>query len=272
MSNMEIIDVPTPDPSEETSLRWRLASVCGYTLAILDDCRSPSLQAGTAILIRIGDRLFAATAAHCIGPAPYLAFDQEFPLPTDPTPARYIARHPMLDIGLIEVDSSRTGRSCGLETLDVTPPVLPADPRRPERPGYWIVGYPRAEDSRTRDALILTAVSVGTHPVEVADVRYTFTYPVRFVRLVDGEPVSGTSPESPVGFSGGGIWRFADDPSDGLLIPSSFVRLTAIQSAWQSSIRHAYCVPIRHWIELVYDHYADLRSLLVSHFSFLAER
>lgn len=272
MSSMEIINLPPPDPAGETSLRLQLKIVSSYTLSILDNCRSPNVEGGTAVLIRIGDRLFAATVAHCIGSAPYLAFDDQFPFPPEPTPTRNIVRHPMLDLALIELDPNRTGRGCGLETLDMTPPALPADPRQPGPPGYWIVGYPQRAHTRTNDTLTFTLVPAGTHPVAVADTRYTFTYPVRFVRILDGEPVLGTSPETPHGFSGGGIWRFVEPPAGRPLIPGEFVRLAAIEYEWLKTHRHVYGVPIRHWIELVYDHYRDLRPLLVSHFSFLAGR
>jgi hypothetical protein len=268
----EIIHLPPPSHEEDKELRPQLTIVHTYTLLIIADCQTRgSLQIGTAVLIRIANRLFAATAKHCIGNAPLLVFGEEFSLPSPPTPFLRCLSHPNLDIGLLEVKADTTPYGCSVESLDASIPVLPEDPRSPKPPFHWIVGYPWAEAEQTGDLLRITAVSVGTHPVKVEATRYQFTYPLQFFRLVGDSPESGDKPETPHGFSGGGIWRFVPSEANRLFVPGDNIRLCGIQSEWWKPERHAYVVPISCWIKFVYDHYADLQHLLAERFPFLRD-
>jgi hypothetical protein len=266
----EIIHLPPPSPEEDKELRPQLTIVCTYTVPIVADClTSVSLQIGTAVLIRIANRLFAATAKHCIGEAPLLVFDQDFALPTVPTPFLRSLTHPTLDIGLLEVTTDTTPYGCSVDNLDTSSPVLPEDPRSPKPPFHWIVGYPWAEAKHTGGLLSIKAVSVGTHPVRVEDARYQFTYPLRFCRLVGDSPEIGDQPETPHGFSGGGVWRFAPSEVGKLFVPGENIRLCGIQYEWRRPERRAHIVPISCWIKFVYDHYPDLQRLLAERFPFL---
>jgi hypothetical protein len=266
----EIINLPPPSPEEEKVLRPQLAIVCTYTLPIIADCQTrSSLQIGTAVLIRIAHRLFAATAKHCIGNAPFLVFGKNFDLPATPTPFLRCLTHPTLDIGLLEIKTDTSPYGCSVENLDTSLPVLPEDPRSPKPPFYWIVGYPWAEAKKIGDLLKIKAVSVGTHPVRVEEARYQFTYPLSFCRLVGDSPEIGDHPETPHGFSGGGIWRLVPSEVGKLFVPGENIRLCGIQYEWQKPDRHAHIAPISCWIRFVYDHYPDLQHLLAQTFPFL---
>src|SRR5436190_563409 len=57
-----------------------------------------------------------------------------------------------------------------------------------------------------------------------------------------------SSARTPYGFSGGGLWRFAQSAPKQLFIPEQNIRLCGIQYAWQESERYAHIVPISCWV------------------------
>lgn len=205
----EIINLPPPPPEGENELRQELAIVCTYTTMIIADSQTKgSSEMGTAELVRIGTRLFAATAKHCVGEAPYLVLGDRFELPAPPTPLLKCIKHSSLDIAVLELETDSTPHGCSIENLDTTAPVLPADPRSPKPPFHFVVGYPWDERTESGNLLEMKAVAFSTHPIKVEDDRYQFTYPVSFVRYAGQSLVLGDKPATPHGFSGGGVWQF----------------------------------------------------------------
>jgi hypothetical protein len=267
----EIVKLPPPDPKEEPELREKLKMVSAYTLPIMVDCvnRTSKVPIGTAVLIRIADRLFAATAKHCVVASPLLVVEQNFSLPAKPTRVRKILGHPSLDVGLVELDPELTPRGCSLDNLDVSLPEIPEDPRTPKPPFHWIVGYPDDETAQVGGILRLPQVWVSTHPIIIEEHRYTFSYPLQFYRIAGDTPKLGDQPQTPVGFSGGGLWWFVQPEAGELVSPERNVRLRGIQSAWFNEKRHSYLIPIKCWIQLVYDYYPVLRTCLKNKFPFL---
>jgi hypothetical protein len=267
----EIINLPPPPPEGEKELRQELAIVCTYTNMLIADSQTKgSLEIGSAELVRIGGRLFAATANHCIGKAPYLVFGDRFALPAPPTPLLNCIKHPSLDIGVLELLPDSTPHGCSVENLDTAAPVLPTDPRSPKPPFHFVVGYPWDERKLAGDLLGMKAVAFGTHPIKVEDHRYQFTYPLRFAHYEGEKLVIGDKPVTPHGFSGGGVWQFVPPAEGKLYTPADQIRLCGIQYAWGGAVeRQVYVVPISYWIKVVYDNYPDLQDLLAAKFPFL---
>ena len=239
---------------------------------LIGDCVTRGkLEIGSAVLIRIGDRLFAATAKHCIGDAPYFVFGDKFSLPAKPTKFLKCVSHASMDIGFVELPADITPHGCSIENLDTSPPVLPTDPRSPQPPFYYVVGYPWEERTQVGDTMAMWVSSFGTLPIKVQNDLYQFTYPLKYVQFENGTPVEHDMPAHPKGFSGGGVWRFVPQEPGKLYVPSNHIKLHGIVYSWGGSYsRQVNAVTISCWLQFLYGYYPDLQSLLAAKFPFLA--
>jgi len=110
-----------------------LQFAASYTRAVLDDSRSARPQIGTGILVGVEDRLFVASAAHCLGPNPFLIMTHdEFPIPCNPTPLLNRGRAGNRDIGFLELENDPAVPRLSVESLCPDPPPILPDPQRPE--------------------------------------------------------------------------------------------------------------------------------------------
>src|SRR5689334_2169115 len=85
MTQPELIRLPPPPGSIPPEIRASMKFAASYTRAVIENCRDVTTAVGSGVLVGIGDRLFVATAAHCIGPAPHVIVRADFTIPCEPT-------------------------------------------------------------------------------------------------------------------------------------------------------------------------------------------
>jgi hypothetical protein len=236
------------------------------------------LSSGT--LVAVGARWFVATAAHTFPDNP----NQDFYFVSNNV-KRYFEREGRLgivssgkdrsrDIGYLELNPQYAGPFLGHEPCPVEQ-LQPAGVGRRDRlvalfghPTQF-AGTPRTENSQ---GIIAKSVAMFTTPVPSAewptwpsgsdplDVArdLVLEYPADDAfQIGTQEPVSL---DSPIGFSGGGVWNLGVEPGE-LWLPAR-VTLSAIQSAWDKTQRYCRATQIIHWLRLVHQDYPDLRPLL----------
>lgn len=246
-------------------------TVYSYTVPIVVDCEDErGIAVGTGVVIEIGHRTFVASAAHVLEKRPHVLFGREprLLMPCEPTP---FLRREFLDppdIGFLEVPNNTHHTACFFESLTDSPP--------PDNTMMLIVGHPVHAPGSLADKAweggryyeLVRASHIGAIK-EVQDARYVFDFPEDLLH-VDGQTglmSESKSYKTPEGYSGGGVWaKRALSVIPGLIYPGSRLRLYALDYAWSPKKREAYCVPIRYWVRLVYDHYPDLRSIIEKQF------
>jgi len=178
------------------------------------------------------------------------------------------------DIGFLEIDNDPAVPRLSVNCLCPNPPPIMPDPLKPEHRPTCVVGFPVDEIAVRppgHKVKIVTS-NFSTHPVAVTEEFYQYVYPLVVGRQQDGhDRVHERALNTPHGYSGGGVWVINEPPSEGLTLPHHLLRLYAIQSSWGPTYRVVNCVPIRHWLRLVYDRYPDLQELLADQFPFLRE-
>jgi hypothetical protein len=261
---------PTKQESSESDRALRFVEL--YTRPIIDDSRSNNPRIGTGVLVGIKDRLFVASAAHCLWSNPLLIMDHsEFPIPCDPTPFVNRGRVGNRDIGFLEIKNDLSVARLSIESLCPNPPPILPDAGKPEHRPTWIVGFPVDEVVIKPTRRIKLAMNnFSTHPVQVTEDEYRYVYPLVVGTQQEwNDTVNERSLNTPHGYSGSGVWVVNELPSDSLILPQNMLSLYALQSSWGEAYRVLHCIPIRHWIKLVYDSYTDLRELLAKQFPFL---
>lgn len=272
----EIIRFPPPTPEVLRDTNAALSFAAEYTRAIVVDSRQPGPDpaVGTGVLIGVGNRLFVASAAHCIEQNPFVVMTHAlYTLPRDPTRFINRARVPNRDIGFLELENDPNVPRLAVECLCPDPPPISTDPLNPSHLPTCVVGFPAHHFKRPPGHTGMGMTNYETYPVQVSEDEYQYTWP-----LVVGSyrPGTDTAVEKelnyvPGGYSGGGVWVCNPPPASGLVLPNQLLTLYALQSRYQSGERIVKCIPIRFWIKLLHDKYPDLRELLAEHFPFLSD-
>ncbi len=265
----KIFEIPNPtlEESKDVGLAYFQETISSYTLPIAANSRDVRTKWGSAVLIEIGGRLFAATASHCIGRNLFLLLNRAFQLPTNPTPTRSIFKldQDMMDIAAVELENDARLSRCSVENIAVDRPVVPADETKPGRPFYYVCGFPSAEYRWQGGEIHIRAISLATFPQSISPDVYKFAYPTTVSERF-GDQFIDKPAGTPHGFSGGGLWKF-HPPEPGEIYSPRNARLYGIQYEWHDNDdidkgRRIYCVPIRHWINLIASNYPDLRGAL----------
>jgi len=267
------IPIPPPLGIDEAQLRIHLEFPHRYSCGIVDDSSAARPQFGTAVLIQIGPRLFAATAKHCIGPNSLLLQTDGMRLPSPPTQAMRRLVHPQYDVGLIEIPNRPDVPRCSIDNLCTDLPPIPGDAGQVRDHFVFVIGHPCHEHQQLGPTLLaITRTNFRTHAVRLGADEYEVHFP-QAVYVLKQPPATYevmTLPEKPEGFSGGGLWELVGFGSDALFMPERSLRLYALVSRSSDDIRRkVQCVPIRWWLELVRDCYHDLRPLIEDRFPIL---
>jgi hypothetical protein len=218
------------------------------------------LEVGAAVLVQIGRRLFAATAAHCMTGQTCIVKEQSFYLPLD-SPVKVANRgaNDALDIGFLELEDDENlralGRSfCALGQLALSD--LPAGGP------LHVIGYPiEAVSLQDRTVEIIKRGFMSQFQEKEGD-YLLFPFPAKesWFHAVEEGFERATFHETPKGFSGGGLWGFNPIQDGELFVPAKQIKLAGIQSAWWPQRRLLRCVPILRWLQLIHAGYPDLRA------------
>jgi hypothetical protein len=269
------IPLPPPEGLDEAQFRVHLNFPHHYSCGIVDDSTSHSPQFGSAVFIQLGCRLFAATAKHCVSRNSLLFSHDEIRLPCRPTDALRRLVHPQHDVGLLEIPNRPGIARCSIHNLCTDFPPIPKDPNDARNHFLFVVGDPCFEHKQLgRTLRAITRTNFRTHPIRVSEDEYDVHFPAAVYRLTES-PRSYEliqMPEKPEGFSGGGLWELVGFGSRELFVPEQSLRLYALISRSSDDTRRkVQCVPIRWWLELVRDCYADLRPLIEDRFPILRQ-
>jgi hypothetical protein len=244
-----------------------------YTLPIWDTTKQ---AIGAGVLIEIKDRLFVATAAHCMPQNGFCIVDEKgFPYPyRGPgvvTDCRH-KPHPQIDIGYLELDKTDQERLRALNRSYCSLSQLSTDAIS-HGGMVHVLGYPVdtiVRDHQTR-TFNLSKMAFGS-PFQVPVGDYlTLNYPLMGWRhsVSDTEWEEQKFPTTPNGFSGGGWWVFHRPAPGELFNPAKHVKLVGIQSSWNFVHRVVNGVPIIRLLELIHEDYPDLRQELEQEFPVL---
>jgi hypothetical protein len=267
------IPIPPPQGIDEAVLRAHLEFPLRYSCGIVDDSTAVPPQFGTAVLIQIGPRLFAATARHCIGRSPLLFWTDEIHLPCPQSAALRLLVHPQHDVGLIEIENRTEIPRCSIQNLCTEFPPIPREAGQARNHFLFVVGDPCFEHQQLGPRfLAITRTNFRTHVVRADYDEYSVHFPTAVYRRDEssGSYESIPMPEKPEGFSGGGLWELCDFGKNALFVPEQSLRLHALVSRASDDVRRTVqCVPVRWWLELVRDCYDDLRPLIEDRFPIL---
>ncbi len=272
---------PLPPPSVEVRLGLtELTNVVrSYSHLVItrwpeDDSKK---EIGTAVMLRAGSHLFALTAKHCI------RYRQEMYIRFEPSEGQKSYGHilkemtrELLDIAVLELEDRPDVLACQIEQLCIDlpkPTTKESDPTTETL--FWVVGFParRVNFNKEEDHLSVHQVSFGTNCVAAEADKLTLYYHQEAYGIDQklGCAISPL-PETPEGFSGGGVWSFPAAESDELFNPMRHVRLYGIQYSWVGGKqRLLHCVPSRVIGELLMENYPDLKDRLIGLFPSLAE-
>jgi hypothetical protein len=256
--------------------------ICRYTVVIVD---LETWEIGSGTLIRIGDRVFVATASHvlCQNPNGRIAvvtekngYKHDRPLPTILRSGRKEIQG--IDVGYLELDTVEVRDTMRNDVLpiDRVADLTTGDPNR----FATLVGSPAERMMPQEDGSRIGAIdSINLQPI-APDM-----YASRLEPLPPGAPPADPTqdvfldysgrdgyifwtaqkvrfPGIP-GMSGGGIWDWHRASHDSLWRVNE-TRLYAIQSCERerSAKKYLRATQIIHWLKLVRDHYVDLRPLI----------
>lgn len=255
--------------------------VARFTVSMTDiNSAEKYLSSGT--LVAILDRVFVATACHCI---PHNPNQRLWILPehcrsmNDGMLAfKSVERHPNLDVAFLELDPQSVSSylphhgCCPLSSLK------PLGCGRPNRI-MTVCGSPtqfvEGDGSREEPAKVLNigfsstpfapeafpSVPSGERPAD-NEVDIFYEYPQQALRFEDNKDIRL---ESPSGFSGGGIWDQGFETRQ-VWSPDSAL-LFGVQSSWCPSQRYARGIQIIHWLRLVWERVEESRNALHDAFS-----
>jgi hypothetical protein len=247
---------------------------CTYCLIDRTDMRS----GGTAVAIKVENRLFFATAKHVINNGHSLEV-----LPHNSSVIKvldFICQHfdENLDIGILEIDSSYSEVFHFITQDDIHTKL---DPKQ-ELP-VLVVGYPgqfhifskpiHLKKNNLMQVISRYTLSYKTVILPISEWPKDGIEPPLFEEqdiLIDfhpgpklkllaniGRPVSNPTSLDPHGLSGAGIWLAQVIQRNGLLFPSS--RLVGIQTGYFSSSGWLRGVQIKAWLNLLRLKYPNLK-------------
>lgn len=252
------------------------AYVSPFTVSMVD-IESPRNELSSGTLLAVCNRVFVATARHCI---PHSATGRLWILPERCQSTndgmlgfRRVERHPTLDVAFLELDPESlarylpTHRCCALSSLRFL------GCGRPNRI-VTVCGSPEqfveGDGSRVRPAKVLNIAfssvpySTDEFPTvpngervanDAVDIFYE--YPQQALRFEHNQEIQLTSPK---GFSGGGIWDQAFETER--IWSADAAKLIGIQSSWYEPLRYSRGIQIIHWVRLLWDRVEECRDLL----------
>jgi hypothetical protein len=245
--------------------------VMEHTVAFLD-LKSAELKLSSSVLIKIGDYVFIAGAAHS-----FVHPNDLCPITDVSTPigerllqkVRYrVNDH--YDIAYLEVASADLD---GKKPISLNEISTELDRKRL----LLVNGYPASQvsvDRHTRDRgfrpMCYLAGLIPPSKLEIAaDSRPANSRADVFVHYdMDCElfqfETCSSKMVNPVGISGGGLWQ-AKKHQAGVWTAQD-ARLIAIQSGWWEPGKYLRATRISHWLKLVHRDYPDLRRELEAHF------
>ena len=204
------------------------------------------MNMGSGVLVDVEGRHFVVSAAHCIQSNPLI---QICPVPANlHTPVEMRTLRPKLsawknhqvDIGYVEIDDPGC-QALGWDQLSYAPELLTGQ--------VHVVGYPQANvqlDLTNREVTFaLNMFSTGI--IDATPDHLKLRYPVHGSNY---DAASGTwipcqFPETPKGYSGGGVFVVTKARVGGLELVE--YKLIAIQNCWQKSERYVQATPIQ-WV------------------------
>lgn len=229
-----------PGPIQDLRIRRQIALGCeifrSYTHCVLT-----KKDIGTGVAFRIGGRLFVITAGHILANQPTVhLFRGEGPA-TEAEILNFHA-HPdshaedvYADVGFIEIKDVPGLPACETEQLDLTT----GTPRYDENTLTFIAGCPRVGyEPEGRKGEVGLAV-IGCYFKVANDRVIELDYMVSGHELT---PEGGTFKEadffdSPIGFSGGGVWALMREGDNELFNPLRHVRMIGTQFVWNEKTR-----------------------------------
>jgi len=256
-----------------------------FTVAIITpDTGEENVFSGT--IIRVGKRLLIATAAHPVRNADVSLLRPYAPSVKNRQDKQSIFKslkfHASLDICCLEVDSqfeeSYFGNSfCHLDNIACY------GVGRKDKP-LLVIGTPScftklAKLSMDKSRLQATQLTYLTKVIEEKECpdfvpeHFKASDPATDIFLQypkgTGKTFKVASDEAielpiPRGISGGGLWDLDFNLSE-LWSPHS-AKLIGIQTDWYEETECLRAVQIKHWLRLVYEHFCDLREILIARF------
>ena len=199
------------------------------------------MNLGSGVLVNIGGRYFAASAAHCIKERPVVMIaptpvSLHNPVEMRPLSAKFSTFHNKVDIGYVEIDDPGC-EALTLEHISYAPELLTGQ--------VHVVGYPATETNKddAKREILLGVNLFSTTIIEATRDHLRMHYPKKGSRY---DAASGTwfpsdFPRTPHGFSGGGIFVVAKKLVGGLEVIQ--FKLIAIQSCWNESERYVGTAP-----------------------------
>ena len=268
---------PLPPPSVETrrDLTVLVSVPRTYVHLILSRWSEQRKEIATAVMLRAGNHLFALTAKHCV-------CDREemrlfFPLGQGQKSSsgilKELTREP-LDIAVLELEERPDVLACEIEQVCIDLPAPASKDADPAAvPVLWVIGYPAKLAQATDTSLTAPQIAFGTNLVGVKPDVFALYYHDEAYGIGQNLTCQHSRlPETPVGFSGAGVWG-VDPPEAGILFnPQKHVRLYGIQYAWLDQSRLLKCVPSRIIVEMLVENYPDLKDRLLSLFPTLSQR
>jgi hypothetical protein len=235
---------PTMDDSKEFN-DFHLPHLVQFVVPILWN----PMNAGSGVLVDVQGRHFVASAAHCIQSNPLIQIyptpiNVRTPVETKTLRPRSTDWHKNVDIGYVEIEDPGSQALCW-DQLSYAPELLTGQ--------VHVIGYPKVNvklDLRRREALFgLTTFS--TSIIEATPDYLKLRYPVHGSRydVASRTWIPAQFPETPHGFSGGGVFVVTKARIGGLEVVQ--YKLVAIQSRWMESERYVKAVPIAWWCDLL---------------------
>lgn len=260
-----------------------------YAVSVFDTNDDPTPQSWgvfSGTLVSIGERVFMATASHCVqtpaSSSRYWILGDQPRLKSEGIPvvvAAWSTPNNFPDVGVFELD--------GVSLANCTPKIpCPIDRLKISGTGRSdrlasLVGNPgqylEKESRSSRQGLKAVVISYNSLPIGISEwprfkadpaldqgVDILMHYPSGTgdtTQLDTGLPIELPNPE---GMSGGGLWDQGFGIKGVWSVDDAF--LFGIQRAWFSHHRFVRAVQIKHWLRLVYQHYPDLHTILDGQF------
>lgn len=226
---------------------------------------------GSATCVAIDDRLFLATAAHNFDGVDtsdrFIVFSANRPSTSPLIVTQCNYKHGLQDgepdIAWLEItpESARNSEllGVGLESIGVVP-VL-------ENPGTYVtIGFPaglkRTTETNTGQVnIVLPLLVYVTHAIAVDDLGagdIVFNYGRTGVDQVGQE----NEMAEPHGMSGGGMWYSPPVREDTIIWSPERMKLIGITRDYVRSREELRGVPIRQWLQLLYNDLPDVRTFV----------
>lgn len=255
-------------------------SLYRHAVTILDtDGQNTSIASGT--LVSILDRVFIATAGHCIPSNPQDRLWFLIPEPTSSLRERLqiINRgsESDVDVGFLELNKTEADDYFQEKEYCELSQLTPSGPGR-EKALVTLVGNAaeRIDHSQQFDGLPAVAAKVDSYSSVILsvdewpsptssrrppniEVDMYLDYPEQLSNLDSGTEISASNPG---GLSGGALWDM-HAMDKGLWTPDC-AKIVGIQSAWHPTLRYLRITQIVHWIRLLHDSNVDLQEHLAA--------